>query len=447
MLKRSDLHHYQEHGVEFIKATKKCALFLDMGLGKTTTSLTAIKDLIESQQVKRVLIIAPLRVANTVWLQESRKWEHTKDLNIAIGTGGAKQRKLAMESDSDIIVLNREVIQNLVSEYHRKWPFDMVVIDESSSFKSSKTRRFKTLKKVSPLTNYMVLLTGTPSPNSLDDLWSQFFLIDNGERLGKTHDSFLDAYFTADYMGYKYSINPGADEKIHNKIKDITLRMDASDYLELPEKIELNQTVEFPADVKKFYKDFERDFIMTLNDKVIDVINAAAVANKLLQICNGAVYQEDGSYHSLHDEKISALKEILEDNPNETFLVAYNYRSDLERLQKAFPFAKTLDEAGKELVAWNKGETRLLLAHPASAGHGLNLQEGGNNLVWFGLNWSLELYQQFNARLHRQGQTKPVIITHLIAKGGIDEKVMKALELKHNTQKALLDFLKTELKA
>lgn len=446
MLNRSDLHHYQEHAVEFIKEQKKCALFLDMGLGKTSATLTAIKDLLDEGKIKRALVVAPLRVANGVWEREINKWSHLKNITIAIGTGGQKYRKQAVESNAQIVVINRDVISSLVSEYFRKWPFDMIVIDESSSFKSNSTQRFKGIKKVTKLSPYIVMLTGTPSPNSLADLWSQFYLIDEGQRLGRTKGSFYDAYFTQDYMGYSYSLNPGADEKIHKKIKDVTLRMDAKDYLELPPRINLDVKIQISPAIKKMYKEFEKEFVLTISDdKQVDVINSAVLANKLLQICNGAIYHDENQYHILHDEKIDALKSILEDNPNETFLVAYNYRSDLERILKAFPEAVVMDKGGKVIEDWNNGKIRMLLAHPASAGHGLNLQDGGNNIIWFGLNWSLELYQQFNARLDRQGQTKSVIITHLITEGCMDEKVMKALDLKHNTQKALLDYLRAEM--
>jgi len=443
---RTNLHKYQEQAIQFIKEKRKCALFLDLGMGKTTSTLTAMSELLAEGKVKRVLVIAPLRVANSVWKQESKKWAHLDHLDIEIATGGQKPRKEAIDKNSSIVVINRDVIHSLVHEYGKKWPFDMVVIDESSSFKSSSTMRFRAIKKILKHVNYMVLLTGTPSPNGLSDLWSQFFLIDQGESLGKTKGSFYDAFFTQDYMGYSYTLNPGADTKIYERIKNRAMRMDSKDYLELPDRIDLDISVELPPAVMKQYKELEKEFVMILNDETIDVINSAVLAGKLLQICNGAFYHgEDKGYTVIHDKKIEELKQILEDNPDDNFLVAYNFRSDLERLQKAFPEAVVLDKEGKCISEWNRGKIRLLLAHPASAGHGLNLQDGGHQIVWFGLNWSLELYQQFNGRLHRQGQGVPVVVTHLVVKKGMDEKIMKALFQKHESQKALLDYLKAEI--
>ena len=444
---RSNLHQYQERCISFIKDKQKCALFLDMGMGKTTSTLTSMSDLLVEGKVKRILIIAPLRVANSVWKQESRKWKHLNHLDIEIATGGQKNRKEAMDKNSAIVVINRDVIHSLVHEYGKKWPFDMIVIDESSSFKSSSTLRFRSIKKILKSVQYMGLLTGTPSPNGLGDLWSQFFLIDQGESLGRTKGSFYEAFFTQDYMGYSYTLNDGAETKIYERIKNRSMRMDSKDYLELPDRIDLDVGIELPPAVMKQYKELEKEFVMVLNtNTTIDVINSAVLAGKLLQICNGAIYHgEDSGYTILHDKKIEELKQILEDNPEDNFLVAYNFRSDLERLKKAFPEAVILDTNEKTITRWNNKEIRLLLAHPASAGHGLNLQNGGHQIVWFGLNWSLELYQQFNARLNRQGQSHPVVITHLVVKKGMDEKIMKALSEKHDTQKALLDYLKAEM--
>lgn len=446
MYNRSDLHSYQNSAVGFINQRQKCGLFLDMGLGKTATTLTVISDFLEDFRIQKVLVIAPLRVANTVWKQEAQKWSHLTHLKISICTGSEGQRLLGLKSDADIYVINRENIPWLVQKL--KWKWDMVVVDESSSFKSAKSKRFRALKSVSKYIKSMVLLTGTPSPNGLMDLWSQIFLIDNGERLGRTISNYRSRFFKqSGYMGYDYKPLPDSDEKIKSLIKDICITMKAEDYLELPNRIDINEYIEMPNDVMQAYEEFEKEFILTINKDVdIEAPSAATLVNKLLQMCNGAIYDEDGKFHELHDCKLQTMKEIIEDNPNENFLVAYNYKSDLIRLKKAFPKAVILSKPGSELDDWNKGNVRILLAHPASAGHGLNAQKGGSCVIWFGLNWSLELYQQFNARIHRQGQTKPVRIIHIVAKDGIDEQVLKALNSKAKTQEELLQYLKFKLK-
>lgn len=443
-LNRDNMFPYQHKGVEFIKANRRCALFLDMGLGKTTTTLTAISDMLAQYDAFRVLVIAPLRVANTVWKQECSKWAHLNHLDIEVATGKEAERMRVLNAKHDITVINRENIEWLVTKF-KKWDFDMVVIDESSSFKSSSAKRFKSLRKVLPSTSAMVLLTGTPSPQGLIDLWSQMYLVDFGKRLGRTKTAFLSRYFSATgYMGRGYRLNVGSDEEIHDKLKDICLTMRSEDYLDLPERINVFEYIELPPTILKQYRELKREMMITL-DSGVDVMtpSASALSNKLLQLCNGAVYDEDSNWHAIHDEKIKALKDIMDDNPNENVLVAYNYKSDKERILKAFPYAVELDKEGKLVDKWNKGEIRMLLAHPASAGHGLNMQFGGSTLVYFGLNWSLELYLQFNKRLHRQGQVRPVTIVHLVVKGGVDEAVMKALADKNATQDALIDALKT----
>ena len=442
MLSRENLHNYQLCAIDFIHQKRKCALFLDMGLGKTTTALTSASDLLDDFFVTKVLVIAPLRVANTVWMQEARKWSHLKHLKIDITTGSEKERLSSANSNADIHVINRENISWLVDNV--SWRWDMVIIDESSSFKSMQSKRFKALKKVTKYVKSMVLLTGTPSPNGLMDLWSQIYLIDNGERLGRTISQYRYRFFhQAGYMGYDWQANIDADDKIKELIKDICITMNAKDYLELPSRIDINEYAILPPKVMQQYKELEKEFLLSVSDGVdIEAPSSATLVNKLLQMCNGAVYDSGGNTHEIHDTKIKSLKEIIEDNPSENFLVAYNYKSDLQRLIKAFPQAVVLSKSGKELTEWNKGNIKMLLAHPASAGHGLNAQFGGSTIVWYGLNWSLELYQQFNARLHRQGQTKPVRIIHIVAKGGIDEKVLKALNSKAKNQDDLLNYLK-----
>jgi len=441
MLSRHNLHQYQNKALAFIKDKRKCALFLDMGLGKSVTTLTAASDMLDDFLVQRILVIAPLRVANTVWKQEASKWDHLSHLNISIATGPKDSRLASLNSNADIHVINRENIPWLVQAMSWKW--DMVVIDESSSFKSMKSQRFKSLKTVTKHFKSVVLLTGTPSPNGIADLWSQMYLIDNGHRLGRTISNFRSRFLhKVGYMGYNWEPNNDANKEIQNLIKDVCITMASEDYLELPERIDLTEQVVLPATVKKQYKELEKEFLLTLDSGDIEALSAATLANKLLQMCNGAVYDSDGATHIIHDLKIQSVKEIIEDNPNETFLIAYNFKSDHKRLIEAFPEASSLSKSGVEVDLWNDGKIKILLAHPASAGHGLNLQKGGSSIIWFGLNWSLELYQQFNARLHRQGQEKPVKIIHVVAEDGIDEKVMKALASKAKTQSDLLNYFK-----
>ncbi len=442
---RGDLHGYQHHAVDFIRTRGDCALFLDMGLGKTISTLTAVSDFLDDFAVSRVLIVAPLRVANTVWAQEALKWTHTKHLDIAVCTGSAENRKAIISSDPDVMVINRENIAWLVTI--EPWKWDMIVIDESSSFKSAESKRFKALKKVVKHIKKTVLLTGTPAPNGQMDLWSQMYLIDQGARLCRTITNFRNLYFQpSGYMGYKYELRDGSEDKINDKIKDVCLSMSADDYLELPDRMDIIERVQMPDEVMRDYKDFERQFFMELQEGTIEAVSAAVMAGKLLQMSNGAVYDGGGKAHVIHDAKIDALKEMVEDNPTENLLVAYNYKHDLWRLLKAFPDAVQLDKKGEALDRWNRGEIKMLLAHPASAGHGLNAQHGGSVVVWFGLNWSLELYQQFNARLHRQGQEKPVKVFHIICEDTIDWTVKAAIDAKAKTQSDLLEFIKDNCK-
>jgi SNF2 family DNA or RNA helicase len=446
MLTRSDLHHYQNNAVDFIKLRKRCMLLLEMGLGKTTSALTAATDMLDGCAVRRVLVIAPLLVANSVWQQECAKWEHLTHLKVSVCTGAERKRISALQRTADVYTINRENVPWLVKHYGSKWPFDAVIVDESSSFKSNSAQRWKALKKILPSTEYMVLLTGTPSPNSLLDLWPQMYLVDFGERLGRTMTGYKQRFFEQDYMGYRWTIKEGAAEQIHKLVADVCLSMSAEDYLELPERIVLTEFVDLPPAVQSSYSDFESQLLATLpSGDEIEAINAAVLANKLLQWCNGATYTDaNGTWAQIHDAKLDALADIVEAN-DEPMLVAYNYKSDLARLQKRFPQAVHLSRDQQVIDDWNKGKIPMLLAHPASAGHGLNLQEGGALCVWFGLNWSLELYQQFNARLHRQGQTKPVRIVHIVARNCIDERVLQVLSSKDATQRDLLKALSINL--
>ncbi len=443
MLFKRDLHEYQSRAIEFIKKTKRCMLLLEMGLGKTASTLSAASDLLDGCEVRRVLVIAPLKVANSVWEQECRKWEHLNYLSVSVCTGTERKRISALQRTADIYTINRENVPWLVKHYANGWPFDALVVDESSSFKSSSAQRWKALKRVTPHVRYVVLLTGTPAPNSLMDLWSQMYLVDFGQRLGRTLSGFKQRFFDQDYMGYRWTIKPNAATEIHALIADVCLSMSAQDYLELPQRIDLIERVALPESIKADYDSFEKQLLATLpSGDEIEAMNAAVLANKLLQWCNGALYTDDkGNWTQVHSAKLNALKELVEIN-DEPMLVAYNYRIDLMRISAIFPQAVTLDKNPETINRWNRGEIKMLLAHPASAGHGLNLQDGGALCVWFGLNWSLELYQQFNARLHRQGQTKPVRIVHIVAQDCIDERVLEVLSDKNTTQRDLLKALK-----
>lgn len=442
MLNRSNLHHYQERAVSHIIEKHKCALFLDLGLGKTITTLTAIEELMYDRfEVGKVLLIAPLRVCNTVWETEANNWQHTKRLKFINLAGGKNNMLTGLQRKADVYLINRENVKALVEHYKGKFPFDMVVIDESSSFKSPSSQRFKALKKVLHKINRMILLTGTPAPNGYMDLWSQIYLLDGGYRLGRTITLFRQMYFESDYMGYKYTIRDGAIKTIQDKIQDLVLSMQSEDYLELPKAVNIVLENKLEGKLLKQYQEFEKHMMLELGDENLTAMTAATLSNKLLQFCSGNVYDENKSVKHFHNLKIDTLKEVIEDNPTENLLVAYNYKHELEALTKAFPDAVVLDKAGKAVKEWNDGKIKLLLAHPASAGHGLNLQKGGSIIIWYGFNWSLELYQQFNARLNRQGQENVVRLIH-IAVGDIEYKLMKTLAQKDITQDKLLKALK-----
>lgn len=441
MKNRSDLREYQKRALEFIKNKKKCGLFLDMGLGKTTTTLTAISDMLDNFLINRILIVAPKKVAENVWLQETKEWEHLQHLKVNICLGTPQERLAALKDEAEIYVINRENIPWLINESKVKWKWGMVVIDESTSFKNAKSLRFKALKKVTKYLKSIVLLTGTPVPNGEMDLWSQIFLIDNGQRLGRTITEYRNRYFKSDYMGFNYEIIPNASEKIKDLIKDVCISMSAQDYLTLPDTVYSNRYITLPEKALAQYKELEKEFILSLDKIDITSPTAAALAGKLLQMCNGAVYDAEKNWHLIHDEKIEVLKEIVEENPNENLMVAYNFKSDLERLQKEFPKAKVLKTSQDE-KDWNAGKIKMMLVHPASCGHGLNLQFGGSVLIWFGLTWSLELYEQLNMRLPRTGQKSVVRIVSIVAKGCLDEKLTKAVELKAKTQQELINYLK-----
>lgn len=444
--------NYQQYSINHIIDHKTSGLFLDMGMGKTVSTLTAIDNLIFLGEVNKVLVIAPLRVAEDTWSTEVEKWDHLRYLKISKILGSKKQREEALKKDADIYVTNRENVDWLVMECFDSWIWDMVVIDELSSFKSSKAKRFRALKKVRPYFKRIVGLTGTPAPNSLIDLWPQIYLLDGGQRLGKTITGFKDRYFNPGrrngYVVYNWELKEGAEESIQNKISDICISMKANDYLDLPERIDNKVEISLSKKALETYKKLEKELVIEIDEEDITAANAAVLTNKLLQMANGAIYSENKEVVNIHDEKLEKLEEIIDISNGKSVLVFYNFKHDYNRISELLTKKKinhqTLNTS-EDIKRWNDGEIQVALLHPASAGHGLNLQYGGNIIVWFGLTWSLELYQQANARLHRQGQKETVIIHHLIAKGTVDEDVMNALANKEINQDMLLEAVKARM--
>lgn len=408
-------------------------------------TLTAVKNLIEDFAVTRVLVIAPKRVAEDTWTRESAKWDHLRDLRISPVLGGPVERRKALEAEADVYVIGRDNVQWLVEHLGRYWPFDMVVIDELSSFKNPQAKRFRALRKVMPRVDRVVGLTGTPSPNGLMDLWAEVYLLDQGERLERTIGAYRELYFrpgaSNGHVVYQWLPRKGAAKTIEDKLSDLCVSMSAADYLQLPERIDNVIPVKLQAAELAKYKELEREQVLSLgDDQTVVALNAAAVMNKLLQMANGCVYTDGCAYAVIHERKLEALAEII-DTTDEPVLVFYSFQHDRDTILEEIDDAQLL-KGPEDIAAWNHGEIRVLLAHPASVGYGLNLQDGGRMIVWYGLTWSLELYQQANARLYRQGQTKPVIIHHLVAEGTVDEQVMKALQAKDTSQAALLAALK-----
>lgn len=439
-------HKYQDYATSFILQNPSNALFLDMGLGKTVVTLTAINALIYDYfEIDKVLVIAPLRVAHDTWSRECEKWEHLKHLKISKILGTEKQRLAALRADADIYIINRENTEWLVNKCLKAWPFKMVVIDELSSFKSSGSKRFKKLRTIRPSIERLVGLTGTPTPNGLMDLWSQMYLIDQGVRLGTTITGYRSRYFypskTNGHVVYEWAPHPESRKAIQDKIADVCMSMSAEDWLDMPERIDNVITIKLPPKAREAYDRMEADLILEYESGDVVADNAAVMTGKLLQMANGAVYDENGAIKRVHSEKVEALEEIIEAANGSPILVFYSYKHDFERISK---LGKKL-ETSQDIADWNKGKIPVLFAHPASAGHGLNLQDGGNTIVWFGLTWSLELYQQANARLHRQGQTKTVIVHHIVAEDTVDEDVMLALQRKSINQNELLAAVKARL--
>lgn len=440
-------HNYQKYAVEYIKSHPVAAILLDMGLGKTVISLTAMADLLfDSFEVHKILVIGPLRVARDSWPMEVAKWEHLKHLTYAVAIGTPAERRAALERNADITIINRENVDWLVESGY--FDFDMVVIDELSSFKNHTVKRFKALMKVRPKVNRIVGLTGTPSSNGLMDLWSEFRLLDMGERLGKFITRYREAFFMPDkrnsQMVFSYKPRLDAEEEIYRRISDITISMKCTDHLNMPELISSQFEVVLSDDERKQYEKLKSELVLTLSAGEITVSNAASLTNKLSQLSNGAIYDDDRNIVEFHQRKLDALEDIIESANGNPILVAYWFKHDLERIRKRFDVREI--KTSKDIIDWNAGKIPVAMIHPASAGHGLNLQSGGSTLVWFGLTWSLELYQQTNARLWRQGQTSgTVVIQHIIAKGTIDEWVLKALSKKELTQNALIDAVKAEV--
>lgn len=441
-------HNYQNYAKDFILAHKVSALFLDCGLGKTITTLTAINELMyDSFEISKVLIIAPLRVAQSTWKDEIEKWDHLNLLRYSIVVGDEKERLKALKQNSDIYIINRENVDWLVTKSGIDFNFDMLIIDELSSFKSHTSKRFKSLLKIRPYFERVVGLTGTPSSNGLMDLWAEFRVLDLGERLGRYITHYRNEYFLPDKRNgaviFSYKPQPNAEERIYRRLADMTISMKSTEYLKMPELILNELEINLDEEDQIKYKKFKKEMVMTIQEKEIDAINAASLSNKLIQLANGSIYDEDKKFYEVHNKKLDKLEEIIESANGKPVLVAYWFKADKERIEKRFKVReiKTADD----IKQWNMGMINLALIHPASAGHGLNLQSGGSTLVWFSLTWSLELYQQTNARLYRQGQKDTVVIHHLIIKNTIDEDIMKSLKRKDKTQEALMRAVKARI--
>ena len=440
-------HDYQRFAIDFIKEHTNAAVFLDMGLGKTVITLTALDDLLfDSFEVSRVLVVCPLRVAKTTWPQEIAKWDHLRHLRYSVVVGTPKERVAALSRPAELYIINRENVEWLVKHYAgRKLPFDMLVIDELSSFKNSRAKRFLALKKVLPQFTRVVGLTGTPAPNGLEDLWPQIYLLDRGARLGRTMRSYLDMYFDTpnSWLPYKRELKPGAEEAIYRRIGDICVSMRAADHLKMPERVDNVVEIRLSAREEKLYRQMERDMLLPYADGDVLALNAAALAGKLLQLANGAVYDENGKVRKIHSRKLDALEDLIEASNGKSILVYYGYKHDKDRIAEKINIREIKTE--RDICDWNNGKIQIALAHPASCGHGLNLQKGGSTIIWFGLTWSLELYQQANARLYRQGQNNTVVVHHIVTKGTVDEDVMTALNDKDMGQASLMEAIKARM--
>lgn len=442
-------HDYQQFCIDYALSRPAAGLFLKPGMGKTSIALTAADRLLyDSFEVSKVLVIAPLRVAEDTWSRESEKWDHLRHLRVSRVLGSARERRAALARRADVYCINRENVPWLVKEYGLGWPFDMVIVDELSSFRNSGAQRFKALRKVRPLIKYLWGLTGTPRPRSLLDLWAQVYLLDQGARLGKTFTEYKNRFFTPGrrngYVVYEWIPRPGAEEEIYSLISDICISLETQGNVEMPERIETVRPVVLSPEAKAQYDSLERDAILALEETVIDAGSAAAVNGKLMQIAGGAVYDEDHCVHALNTEKLDALEDILAEADGEPVLVAYRYQHERDRIMDRFPYAVQLKDSGT-IAAWNRGEIPLLLAHPAGAGHGLNLQDGGHIIVWFGPNYDLELDEQFNDRLYRQGQKATTSIIYLVAEGTVEQDAMAALREKADGQNAMMAAIRARI--
>lgn len=447
-------HDYQRYATEYIESHPEAAVFLDMGLGKTSITLTALNNLLfDYFDVHRILVVAPLRVARNTWSDEIEKWEHLHNLTFAIAVGSEKERLEALKKQADITMINRENVQWLIEKSGQPFEYDMIVIDELSSFKNHQAKRFKALMKVRPKVKRIVGLTGTPSSNGLMDLFAEFKILDMGMRLGRFIGQYRNTYFKPDKVNgpivYSYKPLPGAEDAIYEKISDITISMKAADHLKMPELVNTKYMVHLSEKEKKKYEDMKAELVLALPEGEITAANAASLSGKLSQMANGAVYADDESILPIHDRKLDALEDIIESANGKPILIAYWFKHDLMRIkqrltEEKIPFQKLDSDAS--MKKWNRGELPVALIHPVSAGHGLNLQSGGSTIVWFGITWSLELYQQTVARLYRQGQSSGIVtVIHILTEGTVDEKIMKALADKDSTQSALIDAVKAEL--
>ncbi len=442
-------HDYQAYAIDYIETHPIAAVLLDMGLGKTVISLTAIADLLfDSFEAHRILVVAPLRVARDTWPAEIEKWEHLQHLTYSVVVGTPKERRAALMANADITIINRENLQWLIEDSGFPFTYDMVCIDELSSFKNHKSKRFQALMKVRPKVKRIIGLTGTPSSNGLMDLWAEFKLLDMGQRLGRFITQYRNDYFLPDKRNgqiiYSYKPMPYAEDAIYLKISDMTISMKSTDHLKMPELVSSRYEVKLSEAEAQRYDDLKQELILQLPEGEVTAANAASLTGKLVQLANGAIYSDDGDTVEFHDRKLDALEDIIEAANGKPLLVAYWFKHDLQRIKQRFEVREI--KSSKDIADWNKGDIPVAVIHPASAGHGLNLQAGGSTLIWFGLTWSLELYQQTNARLWRQGQTAgTVVIQHIITKGTIDERILKALSLKELTQNSLIDAVKANL--
>lgn len=441
-------HEYQTHVINYLMNHTESAVFLDMGLGKTVCALTAIRNLIIKRKVDKVLVIAPIRVANNTWPDEIEKWDHLHNLDYIVATGNEKERLKALQQNKEITIINRENVDWLINKSGYVFDFDTLIIDELSSFKSYSSKRFKSLLQVRSRIKRIIGLTGTPSSNGLMDLWAEMRLIDGGVRLERYITRYRLKYFTPDKKNgaivYSYKLIPGAEDEIYKKISDITISMKAVDFIDMPELLMNNIEVKMDTDEKRAYDMLKREMVVSLNEiEEIDAVNAAALSGKLLQMANGAVYNEDKIVVHIHDKKLDALEDLIEQANGKPVLIAYWFHHDLERIKSRFNVREI--KTDNDIRDWNNGLIPVALIHPASAGHGLNLQDGGSQLIWFGLTWSLELYEQTNCRLYRQGQKNPVVIHHIITKDTIDEDVLRALRRKEKTQASLIEAVKARI--